>query len=53
MYLKLSPAIVGPNAGPANITSPMIPIAAPRLFGGKMVKITFCVKGKLIAKPAA
>ena len=50
---KISPATVGPNAGPANITKPMSPIALPRLFGGKMVKITFCVKGKLMANPAA
>src|SRR6476619_860420 len=31
---KISPANVGPSAGPANITKHMIPIAPTRLCGG-------------------
>ena len=49
----IKPENVGPTAGANIITSPIMPIAAPRLLGGKMTKIVFVINGSNRAVPIA
>lgn len=49
----INPENVGPTAGANIITSPIIPIAVPRLLGGKMTKIVLVINGSNRAVPIA
>lgn len=52
-FSKISPEIVGPTAGANIITSPIIPIAEPRLCSGKISKIVLNINGSNSAVPTA
>ncbi|MNC52693.1 hypothetical protein D3C75_1020550 [compost metagenome] len=49
----ISPETVGPSAGATIITSPTIPIAAPRFAGGMIVSTVLKITGIKMAVPAA
>ena len=48
-----SPENVGPIAGANMMTSPIVPIAAPRLCGGKMTRIVLNISGSSSPVPKA
>ena len=50
---RINPETVGPTAGANIMTSPIIPIALPRLCGGIITRMVLNISGKSKAVPTA